>query len=72
MSHEDVLEVGRRKADVMKDLVAKIIEIVPTEWNSETRELVWMYHHVWPKEFGFITHFKQNKGRKKESDGREY
>lgn len=29
VSHEEVLEVGRQKAEVMKALVAKIIEIIP-------------------------------------------
>ncbi|KAI0783277.1 hypothetical protein C8Q75DRAFT_737045 [Abortiporus biennis] len=31
VSHDEVLIVGRQKADVMKDLVARIIELIPTD-----------------------------------------
>lgn len=31
MSHEEVLSVGKQKAEVMKTLVAKLIELIVSE-----------------------------------------
>lgn len=30
VSHDEVLSVGKRKAEVMRSLVARIIELIPT------------------------------------------